>query len=150
MSNKKVISIRFARTISDQMTEEEWNSFVTLIPYFGDISTGGLTALALKYARDVHKPGDLYSFNSEMFERMCCEIKGLAMLTQSLKTGCLDRKLTLNSNQIKANLPLGTLIRYYPPYIITIEPTYQVRINIDLSEPLSFLTDDSSLTVITG
>jgi hypothetical protein len=149
MSKKKVVSVRLASKPGDRMTSDEWEAFSTLTSYFG-LNASQLVEAALCYAHDVSAGNARYSFNEIEFERMCGSIPNLSALTPSLRNGRLDTRASLSAPSICAALPVGTILRYYPPYIISAEPTMHIRINIDLSEPLEIQVDEASLKIMCG
>lgn len=141
MSEKQIVSARWSTKRANYMTESEWDEFSQYAPYF-DISNSELVECALKYEKQLSGRVTLYCFDSNSFASMCHRIDGLAVLKDSLERGLLNRQMRMIAVDAEMVLPKDALIRYYPPYIISIEPSSIMRINIDLSEPVSIHMSD--------
>lgn len=133
MPGKSIKSVRFPDKPGERITADEWELFRPLASYFV-ISDSGLVEAALRYATKQRKPSVHYSFNQKSFDDMCHRISGLTLLLPSMSAGRTNVPIQIASRNLRIMLPAGTMIRFYPPYIISAEPTYQLRINIDLSE----------------
>ncbi|HPF30407.1 MAG TPA: hypothetical protein PLZ77_09945 [Lachnospiraceae bacterium] len=147
MAEKEIISVRFGDNSHERMTADEWQIFRRLSEYF-DISEGALVEAALHYEVEVSAPSnERYRFDSANFDEICIRITGLSGIRSSLNVGKLDRDVMINSPGLSIVVPQESIIRYIPPYVLSIEPTYQVRINIDLSHNVSIVENGKRLII---
>lgn len=150
MSKKKHVSVRFKDTLSDgRITFPEWEEFKGLANYF-DISDDLLVEAALKYYYCPQKPNNVpqqTDKNNELLAELLGRYPSLNCLLPSLANGRLDNKVTICREKNHFIVPAGTEVYYYPPYLISFEVFYQIRITLDLTEPFSIKQNGSNIVI---
>lgn len=150
MPKKRHVSVRFKDISSDaRMTTWEWERFKRLADYF-DVSDDTLVEAALRYRRYVQKKIDIpqqMEKNNGLFDELFVRYPALKCLLTSLCNGFLDKKVILSRGNNEVYLPAGIEVRYYPPYLLSLEVSHQIRMTLDLTQPFSISHDESKITI---
>lgn len=148
MSDKVYVSVRFSDSFNNRISINEWNLFsLWLNKYFKQISNDQIVETALNFALE-DKEGTAYEFNHKSFSKLNNILPKIICMESSLQRGFLQKKIIIQSRNISASAEIDSKIRYYPPYIISIEPTYEYRISMDLMKEVKNISEMKNEIII--
>lgn len=133
-SGKKVVSVRLKdeqHCEQNRISLQQWQEFRQISDYFNE-SDNFIVETALRYLQC--EKNKMYQFDSSKFDKICSDKKGLLVFRDSLVSGQLEKTMEVNFDNGKILIPKGIDMLYFPPCIITFEPSFQTRVTLDLTK----------------
>lgn len=149
MGDKVTVSVRFGENFPDRINYAQWEELIKLQDYFKMTSMGQLAEAALHYAYTMR--GDTAEPSTEVERGQPLphvHSEKYAVLEASLQSGILEKSMRIESGGLFVSIAVGTRIKLYRPYVISFEPSYDVRFSIDISHKWRVVEQKGHITLI--